>query len=63
METHSILHAVEGGAEPQEGGGNARAQIGDPKLHQVYQCPNDDVRPEGTVVATSAFLLKLLVFC
>ena len=35
------LSVVIGRAEPQDGGGIARAWIDDPKVYSVYQCPND----------------------
>ena len=41
------MPVVTGGAEPQEGGGIARAWITDPKVYPVYQCPNDGLRAGG----------------
>ena len=40
------------GAEPQEGGGIARAWIEHPKVYTVYQCLSNGIRVGGTVVAT-----------
>ena len=49
-------------AEPQEGGGIARAWIVDPKVYPVYQCSMTMFMPEWTVVATGVRLVKILGF-
>ena len=41
------LSVVTGGAEPQEGGGIARAWIVDPKIYRDIPMPNDGVRARG----------------